>query len=211
MFWFILASLAQVAVMVKQEDFKTCAESSFCTRQKAFASLVDEGFPSFWSVEKYDLGPVVTLECADSLGSKFTFKLTPFEKAFRLSVGIDGAFDKTQDYAVETMFSKVSYEHQVTNSSLVLSVDQNKVVINTAPKSFKIEFWRKEVPVMVFNNKGYLYLEKNRSRQKDLKDDFSMLKGKKNFDDLMNNLIYNSWDESFRGKTDSKPKGRIEH
>jgi alpha 1,3-glucosidase len=209
MFWIILACLAQVAVMVKQEDFKTCAQSSFCTRQKAFASLVDEGFPSFWSVEKYDLGSVITLECTDALGSKFTFKLTPFEKAFRLSVGIEGAFDKTQDYAVETMFSTVPYEHQVTDSSLVLSVDQNKVVINTAPKSFKIEFLRKDIPVMVFNDKGYLYLEKNRSRQNDLKDDFSMLKDKKNFNDLMNNLNYNSWEEGFRGTTDSKPKGRI--
>jgi hypothetical protein len=124
--------------MVKQEDFKTCRQSSFCTRQKAFASLVDEGFPSFWSVEKYDLGSMVTLDCSDSLGSKFAFKLTPFQNAFRLSVGIDGAFDKTQDYAVEKMFPTVSYKHEIINTSLVLHIDQNKVVINTAPKSFKI-------------------------------------------------------------------------
>lgn len=203
MFWLTVASLIQVALMVKVQDFKTCSQSAFCTRQQAFAKLVDEGYQAFWSVQKYDLGRIVTLDCMDSLGSKFSLKMTPFEQSFRLSVGINGAFDNTVDYAVENIFDVVSYKHEIINSSLILNIGLNKAVINIAPRSFKIEFWRNDVPVMVFNDKGYLYLESN----KEIKDEFNMIKDKKNFNDLISNLNKNIGPESFGGNTDSKPKG----
>lgn len=201
MIWFLIVSLIGQAVMVKQQDFKTCAQSAFCVRQRAFADIVDDGYPSFWSVEKYDIGQVVTLDCLDSFGSKFSFKLTPYETAFRLSVGIDGAFGNTQEYATENLFDIVPYKHDITNSSVVLTVGSNKVVISTIAKAFKIEFWRNDVPVIVFNNKGYLHLEKNR----EINNELNVVK--KDLTDLIRDLNMNMGPETFNGNTDSKPKG----
>ena len=195
--------------MVKQSDFKTCSESSFCSRQQAFASIVDEGFPSKWSVVEYEIGKVVTLTCADTFGSKFSFTLSPFERAFRLKVGVDGAYDKAGDFAIENIFTIVSYTHEIKNESIILSIDDNRVIINTGIKSFKMEFFRGDTPVLTFNEKGYLYLEKNRDKGVELGEEFSMLKDKKNYNDLMAAINKDSWSESFGGSTDSKPKGNL--
>ena len=206
MFWGLFSALIPIALMVKVADFKTCSQSSFCNRQKAFAALADYGFPS-WSVETYDLGEIVNLKVRDSLGSEFNFKIAPHEKAFRISVGIDGAYDQVRDYALESVFDTVAYTHEVINSSIIVNAGKNKMIVNTAPKAFNIQFWKEDRLMMIFNERGYLHLEKNRDRSVRLEEEFSMLKDKKNYMELIDQINDNPWDESFASKTDTKPKG----
>ncbi|KAI8999776.1 glycosyl hydrolases family 31-domain-containing protein [Gaertneriomyces semiglobifer] len=212
----LFATLLQVHA-VKRHDFKTCAQSAFCRRQRGFASLTSHR-PSSYKLS----GPptvqnsVVKGTLHNTQNEEFEFSLDVREdNTVRLRIKENKKDAKARfevgELAVEksTFPSPVDVESHTTNGVTNVLFGHKpgeekigKIVIHHNP--FKLEFWENGVPKVILNNRGYLNYETgqmhNATEQITESDSETIAALKKE-------LYADEGPESFGGKLDSKPHG----
>lgn len=175
---------------VKREDFKTCAQSGFCTRNRAYADLAKES--SNWA-SPYQLNPSTLrlskgILSGDLINTQEDVQPSPrpglaFElhlldnDAVRVRINerdpIQPRYDGVQDTVLikpYRMAQEDRYQRISKDDSGVLTVqygtqNQNTIKVSSAP--FKIEFLANGVPTVLLNEEGLLRFERLRTKQQE--------------------------------------------
>ncbi|KAF9576907.1 hypothetical protein EC968_000032 [Mortierella alpina] len=175
---------------VKREDFKTCAQSGFCTRNRAYADLAKES-PNWTS--PYQLNPSTLrlskgILSGDLINTQEDVQPSPrpglaFElhlldnDAVRVRINerdpILPRYDGVQDTVLIKpygMAQEDAYQRISKGDSGVLTVqygsqNQNTIKVSSAP--FKIEFLANGVPTVLLNEEGLLRFERLREKQQE--------------------------------------------
>ncbi|KAI1320608.1 hypothetical protein EDD11_000130 [Mortierella claussenii] len=243
-------ALSVVAVLgcvdaVKREDFKTCSQSGFCARNRAYADLVKES-PQWTS--PFQLNPaslrlqkgVLSGELINtqedqqpSLKPGLAFELHLLENdAVRVRINERDPVHPRYDGVQETVLVKAyglakeqqedggartGYRRLEKDNNGVLTIqygaqDQNTVKVSSAP--FKIEFLVNGVSTVVLNEEGLLRYERLRNKPEETLDEEKLKEqGTEGGEivieksELEKKLEENLWEETFKGSTDSKPRG----
>ena len=211
--------------MVKQETFKTCAQSGFCVRHRAFASLRSTWKDPIWSIDN-DLKQTshsltALLKCNQFPEAKFQGEWYLFEDSLRFKlVEVDGLEPRYEfPFSIESLPKGVKVlDVKSLGNTVKVDFGNNQVVITKSPFSFKVYGGKDRVPAMDFNSRDFLYFEPYRKNQTTppfavLPDDGEASdEGKseeeKRLDDLKKKVVEGLSTEIFGGKTDSKLKGK---
>ncbi|KAI7830303.1 glycosyl hydrolases family 31-domain-containing protein [Gamsiella multidivaricata] len=173
---------------VKREDFKTCAQSGFCARNRAYAELAKET-PNW--ISPFQMNPsslrlkdgILTGDLIDTQEEKqpsprpgLAFELHLLDNdAVRVRItereGVLPRYDGVQDTVLVKPYGMAkdsSYKQLSKDTDGVLSIQygaqrQNTVKISSAP--FKIEFLVNDVTTVVLNGEGLLRFERLRKKQ----------------------------------------------
>ncbi|KAH7056572.1 glycosyl hydrolases family 31-domain-containing protein [Linnemannia elongata] len=173
---------------VKREDFKTCSQSGFCTRNRAYADIAKEN-PQWAS--PFQLNPsslrlsngVLTGDLinvqedkqpSDKPALAFELHLLDTDAA-RVRINernpIQPRYDGVQDtvlikpygHATEGSYQKLSKDENGVLTIQYGAKNQNTVRISSAP--FKIEFLVNGVPTVLLNDEGLLRFERLRNKE----------------------------------------------
>lgn len=222
---------------VKREDFKTCAQSGFCARNRAYADLAKET-PQWTS--PFQLNPSslrlqngiisgdllnTQEEQLPASGRALSFELHLLDtEAVRVRINevdpIKPRYDGVQDTVLIKPYgfsSESKYERLSKDDNGVLTVNygsegKNTVKISSAP--FKVEFLVNGVSTVILNEEGLLRFE--RLRNKEAEPEKLVDQGAEGEQEgdikieksaLELKLVENLWDERFKDNTDSKPRG----
>ncbi|KAG0258249.1 hypothetical protein BG011_003404 [Mortierella polycephala] len=175
---------------VKREDFKTCAQSGFCTRNRAYAELAKE--TPQW-ISPFQLNPsslrlqggiltgdLINIEEDKQPSSKsgLAFELHLLDNdSVRVRINerdpIHPRYDGVKDTVLIKpygMANENSYQKLAKDDSGVLTIqygnkNQNTIKVNSAP--FKIEFLVNGVSTVVLNDEGLLKFERLRKKQEE--------------------------------------------
>jgi len=194
----LLLLFTPFAFMVKQEDFKLCSQSSFCTRQLAYADKVDlNTLPSLYTLQqppilKDGILAFTVMNTRDNvtLTGKIEFMSTG---ALRFALN-DMATDR---YAGTPLHSLMEYAVDKNVKEIGMGeYEFNGYVLVIEESPFKVRVKSQTEDVFVFNDRNYFNYEHHRS--KDTSNDTV---------DLTDPMRQGEWQEEFKGFKDSKPKG----
>jgi len=172
---------------VKREDFKTCSQSGFCTRNRAYADIAKEDpkWASPFQLNPSSLrlkGGILTGDLFNtqesqqpsaSTGLGFELHLLDND-VVRVRINerdpIHPRYDGVQDTVLIKPYSfatEANYERLQKDDNGVLTIqygpnNRNTVRISSAP--FKIEFLVNGVPTVLLNNDGLLRFERLKSK-----------------------------------------------
>lgn len=213
-----LSLLAQVSMAVKHEDFKTCEQSSFCRRHRAFADLMTKETTDYVTPSPYSVVP-------DSVhldGHSLVVSVQHNTEKVPLKVTVDflesGAvrirgqeekplkprFDDTQKYVLRNQGSQLRYapadsvklqSDAQTGASVhtasYATASNSSFSVRVAEKPWTLEYLQGEKLIMQLNTKGFFHFE--HLREMNDSDEVSGEDGTK--------------EETFRSWTDTKPRG----
>ena len=214
--------------MVKHGDFKTCEQSTFCVRHRAFEELKAAGegpVPWKWEASSAKFGAksisafLSSDDFQEMLKAEFTI-LADNTVRFKL-VEKDPLHPRYEfPFGLESEPNSLPYQKQIDEKSGKITVtfdSKNSLEIIPSPFSFTLSHNSK--PAIAFNSRGLLYYEPYRKEQtvphfaivhdeglseeekKDIPDD------EKKIIELKKKLSRGLGSDDFNGKTDSKPKG----
>ncbi|TPX59150.1 hypothetical protein PhCBS80983_g02653 [Powellomyces hirtus] len=229
----VLAIFSQPGEMVKQEDFKQCAQSAFCVRQRAYADLTDTGSTTPYelvagSLEVESEQGIVTASLIDTKRNiPFSFTVNVLERntarvVIKEARPLAPRYELTGDLALDEKYPKsVPIDNVKHDGKGVTTVKfgENALVVRSKPFSFELRVGG--VPAISFNDKGYLYYEHWRQKEATgevLENEAAEAEGavpepesgsekEKKIRELEKALKKDLWEESFNGKVDSKPHG----
>ncbi|KAF9986257.1 hypothetical protein BGZ65_008301 [Modicella reniformis] len=172
---------------VKREDFKTCAQSGFCTRNRAYADYAKE--TSNWA-SPFQLNPpslrlqagvlkgelINTQEEQPSSRPALSFELQLIDNdAVRVRINeqdpIHPRYDGVQDTVIVKPYglaNESTYQFKQEGGVTLIQYgaqNQNTIKITSAP--FKIEFLVNGVSTIVLNEEGLLRFERLRKNQQE--------------------------------------------
>jgi mannosyl-oligosaccharide alpha-1,3-glucosidase len=227
----LLLALVHPAEMVKREDFKTCKQSGFCTRQQAYAHLVDNKatlnatYSLVPSSLKYDATKIsaqlMGIDPTDVYNVDFLFQQNI--NAVRLKIAERNPLfprHSVADYALSPSFLKDTIKpsqslfkiiSETPNKDVrVVFGNNNTLAISYNP--FRFEIAHNDIPLITFNERGYFYYEVYRNKDDASKnplfangtDDPSATSGVPLW---KRDVVAGLWEESFNGKADTKPRG----
>ncbi|CAG8589907.1 10046_t:CDS:2 [Paraglomus brasilianum] len=174
----VVITLLQCAA-VKREDFRTCAQTSFCRRNRAYADQISDNnliSPYIATRESLKLdGGILSGEIVNTLTLiKFTFTLDLLEgNMARLRVNeknpIAKRYSQTSKYVLvgEPKTTKHYRIFDTEDDPLVMNIafgddEQNELLVYCSP--FRIEFYRQDKAVVVLNERGLLNYEHLREK-----------------------------------------------
>jgi len=193
-FTFIITSLLiSPGMCVKREDFKTCSQSGFCTRQRAYANLVDKTSTNsaspyrvipntieFNKNEGYITAKVIKTTSVASpdvppAGAIFNIKLDLLKSgSVRMNFGeaeddIKTRFDVApivlDNNTPETFKNAKSSENNNENIvSYTFGEKDNETTIVITLNPLKIELLKEGEVVLAFNQNGYFNFEEHRHK-----------------------------------------------
>jgi mannosyl-oligosaccharide alpha-1,3-glucosidase len=217
----ILLTLLQ-CIAVKREDFRTCAQTSFCKRNRAYADKhSDNGIRSPYIAAHESLkleGGVLSGEIINTLTSiKFVFTLDLLEGDMaRLRINekhpIATRYNETPDHVLVGK-PKTTKHFKIIDSEdpLVLDIvfDDNEILVYCSP--FRIEFYRNNDAVVILNERGLFNFEHLREKEDKAQPplvDQSSEGGSADVPESENKEEEGLWEETFNGKVDAKPRGK---
>ncbi|KAF9436979.1 hypothetical protein BGZ76_002382 [Entomortierella beljakovae] len=175
---------------VKREDFKTCAQSGFCTRNRAYADLAKETpnwaspFQLIPSTLKLDNGILsgdlinIQEDSQPMPRSGLTFELHLLDNdAVRVRINerepafprYDGLKDtvivRPYGLAKDSTYTSLNDDGSGALTIQCGATNQNTIKITSAP--FKIEFLVNDVPTVVLNDEGLMRFERLRRKQEE--------------------------------------------
>ncbi|KAG0328218.1 hypothetical protein BGZ99_005884 [Dissophora globulifera] len=188
----LVLACASTASAVKREDFKTCAQSGFCARNRAYADIAKEA-PDW--VSPFQLTPASVrlrngIFTADLINTHESTNPSPRpplalelhlldNDAVRVRINERDAILPRYDGVQETVLVKpygfasdVTYELSTDTASGTTTIqygsqNQNTVKIGSAP--FKIEFLVNGVSTVLLNDEGLLRFETLRRKEEEQK------------------------------------------
>jgi len=197
-FTFITTLLISPSMCVKQEDFKKCDQSGFCTRQRAYADLVDK--TNTRNASPYQVIPDTvelnkkegfltakvlktasnTLSDADPIEVKFNLKLDLLK-----SGSVRMHFEEAED-TIKTRFDVSPYaldnNTPETSKNIDLKKDDNTVSLTFGEDNdlttllltyhpLKIELIKDGEVAIAFNQNGYFNFEEHRLKEEEQPQD----------------------------------------
>lgn len=228
MLWPIAISLTMALVVsaVKREDFKSCAQSGFCTRNRAYADLASET-PDWESPFRLDPAslqledgiltgdlmhtPTTSSSSAESSGALndgYTLEIHLLDNdAVRVRMSERDPKRRRYDglhktVLVKPLISSSQYDHLARDENGLFTINygsqrQNSARIRFAP--FQIEFLVDGVSTLVLNEGGLLKIEAAQARN-DVADTRTRAL-------LERRLEQGMWSERFKDIVDTKPRG----
>lgn len=189
---FLWLTLLSIVTAMKFDDFKTCSQSGFCRRNRAYADQV--------TTSPYQLVPNSIQTNNDHVYAEIINKETRVMMTMDVYVLQDNTArvrineknpikPRYDDHIKHTLYSEPQLAGQSTVDSQKEVIIKNKertIVIH--PDPLRIEFLVNDQPVITLNERGFFNFEHLR-----LKD------GESGQDDL--------WEETFKTWTDPKPNG----
>jgi len=162
---------------VKREEFKRCDQSSFCTRQKAFADLVKlNSTPSSYAllVETLSFNKINGRISADILNRQenvlFSFQFYAYKNgAARIQIKektpLKPRWNGLEDLCLTgtTLPDADLNYHQHPDHSLEFSFGNN-IAFSIIPDPFKFEVTSHGIPIITFNERNYFYFEHTRNK-----------------------------------------------
>lgn len=226
--WPIVISLTMALVVsaVKREDFKSCAQSGFCTRNRAYADLASET-PDWESPFRLDPAslqledgiltgdlmhtPTTSSSSAESSGALndgYTLEIHLLDNdAVRVRMSERDPKRRRYDglhktVLVKPLISSTQYDHLARDENGLFTINygsqrQNSARIRFAP--FQIEFLVDGVSTLVLNEGGLLKIEAAQARN-DVADTRTRTL-------LERRLEQGMWSERFKDIVDTKPRG----
>ena len=200
--------LAGSSVGVRRSEFKTCAQSGFCGRQRAYAELtaakqtLEATFsvvPGSWTFsDAIVTANVMGIDPADVFVAVFSFAQTHIN--FRLT--LRNASLTADPFEKQTPSNAVCE----TREGLVVCTSQNNVLtIHSSP--FRWSIAHNGTEAVAWNSLNNLYVETPRERSDTGKEPaFSVAKNDQ-YDALRSELVANYWQETFNNHIDEKPNG----
>ncbi|CEF66342.1 Neutral alpha-glucosidase AB [Strongyloides ratti] len=187
---FLLISLAFLRIFsVDKSNFKTCEQSGFCKRQRAFQSSPDYSVdPSSFSIT-----PTTFEAVAVSNQNRLKVKIVGLNDS-RLRIVIDEENGLRKRFSPtialngepqEDNLKDIKKEASFTSFSI-----SNDIYLQLHYKPFKLEIKKKDETLVSINSDNLLKYEHFREKKNDGKDDGE-----------------NFWEEDFKGHHDSKPHG----
>ncbi|KAF9182981.1 hypothetical protein BGZ51_004318 [Haplosporangium sp. Z 767] len=175
---------------VKREDFKTCAQSGFCTRNRAYAQLAKETpqwaspfqlNPSSLRLQSGVLtGDLINIEEDKQTSSKpgLAFELHLLDNdSVRVRINERDPTYPRYDGVKDTvlikpygMANESTYQRLAKDDNGVLTIqygDKNQNTIKVSSSPFKIEFLVDGVSTVVLNDEGLLRFERLRKKQEE--------------------------------------------
>ncbi|KAI8928814.1 glycosyl hydrolases family 31-domain-containing protein [Entophlyctis helioformis] len=190
--WLLLLAAAllllQPVAMVKQHDFKTCAQSGFCTRQRAYADLVDRA-----ATENTTYSFVPSSLVLDEAAGRISAQLMGLEPTDVFTVNFhflkngvvrllvderDPLFPRYSGAATFGLNSAGDGLASISFAKDAVSKDEVRVrfgpngaagsplpnVLTIRPNPFRFELAVNNVPAITFNERGYMLFEPHRKR-----------------------------------------------
>lgn len=216
-------ALAASTLAVKRHDFKTCDQSGFCKRNRAFADRSQsDGWQSPYTLSSPTFaGGKLSAEILNEVYPSVGFKLDVTFQAdgvARVQIDeVDGLRQRYNEAAKWTLEPTTQPKTITTNSDFQPTFDPNQtrikynqgryeLVIDHSP--IKLSFLRDETPHVVVNQRGLLNMEHFRLKPVGEGDDGVAQKVTHDkYPHFVADDEIGEWEESFAGKQDSKPKG----
>lgn len=226
--WPIAISLSMVLVVsaVKREDFKSCAQSGFCTRNRAYADLASET-PDWESPFRLDPAslqledgiltgdlihtPTTSSSSAPSggaLNAGYTLEVHLLDNdAVRVRMNERDPNRRRYDglqktVLIKPLISSTQYDQLAQDEKGLFTITygsqrQNSARIRFAP--FQIEFLVDGISTLVLNEGGLLKIEAAQAQ--------SDVTGTRTRTLLERRLEQGMWSERFKDNVDTKPRG----
>ncbi|KAI9307319.1 glycosyl hydrolases family 31-domain-containing protein [Cunninghamella echinulata] len=221
--------MVAVVSSMKFDDFKTCSQSGFCKRNRAYADEVisqGENYKSPYIILQDSIRiQSINDEAKDSLFQAdiqnketnilFTLDMTLLQdNTVRVQINektpLHQRYDDHSQYTLHQPPIPVSAKqvNKDDNNGLVtISLDETrKVILSSDP--FKIEFLVNDTPIITLNERGFFNFEHLRTKETHKPKLIQQTNGD---DDSIEEKIpdteSNLWEESFKSWTDPKPNG----
>lgn len=217
-------TLLASTLAVKRHDFKTCDQSGFCKRNRAFADRSQhDGWQSPYTISSPTFaGGKFSAQIANEVYPSVKFKLdVTFQSdgVARVQMDeVDGLRQRYNEAAKWTLEPTTQPDTVTTDADFSPTFDPNQtrikynqgryeLVIDHAP--IKLSFLRDGTPHVVLNERGLLNME--HFRLKPVGEGDAGVAEKVTHDKYPHFVAddeIGEWEESFAGKPDSKPKGK---
>ncbi|ORY06296.1 hypothetical protein K493DRAFT_252011 [Basidiobolus meristosporus CBS 931.73] len=205
-------------VGVKREDFKTCEQSSFCKRNRDYADAAKtDSASSPYTLTTDTLNFKDGLLTGELLNTQnnvpFVFELNVLENSsarFRMNekTPLKPRYDELKNYVITNP--------PVVDKDATFSVDQSSGVVTLRqpesdstiviqPSPFQVTFLSKGTPLVALNERGFLNFEHLREKPapklvKQEGENAEQETTEDKFEEV-------SWEEHWKGSTDSRPNG----
>ena len=230
-------ALVQGVLSVKHHDFKTCAQSGFCHRNRARADRA-KAIGAKWISPYKLISPkfskgVYRAAVKNSLYREVEFDLeVRFQQDGTVRIlldennGLYQRYNETASYSLvgppvlEFDDSRYQFKVEASKSTITVLANQNQVVIQHEPIQFT--FYRDQQPHLILNERGLLNMEHYRTRPANTETDpvdvliqepegnvapIFTTSESEPFADFADIDDEGHWEESFGGHKDSKPRG----
>lgn len=229
---FIVMATNVVVSAMKPQDFRTCAQTSFCRRNRAYADkATSSSFISPYNVVKDTINienGIISGELINTDNKvSFIFEIhllinniarIKINEKYPLKPRYDGAKYWS---LIQEPFNTLEYTENPSTgkdgvTSLSFGVDRNhKVIIHHTP--FHVELLVNDEPVIIFNNRGFFNFEHLRKKddpanqpeeltiQSEINAEVEIQTEEEKEEKQEEGL----WEETFNGKLDSKPNGNF--
>ncbi|RIA86837.1 glycosyl hydrolases family 31 protein [Glomus cerebriforme] len=219
-----------VVSAVKPQDFRTCAQTSFCRRNRAYADKATSGsFISPYNVIKDTINIEDGIISGELINTEnrvlFIFEIhILINNSVRIRINeknpLKPRYDRVKYWSlIQEPSNTLEYTENSINgkdmfTSLSFGIDRNhKVIIYHTP--FHIELLINDVPIITFNNRGFFNFEHLRKKddpvnkpelviQPDINAEEAEIQTEEEKEEKQEEGL---WEETFNGKIDSKPNG----
>lgn len=222
----VLLVWAIVASAMKKEDFKTCSQSGFCQRNRAYADEVLSHHNDFYSPYTL-LQDTIQFNEDDTKGSHIKADIENTDTKIIFTLDVTLLQDNTARVQVNeksplrpryadharytlqqdpTSVNPLKMDKNTKTGDVTLTLDDTrKLVITSQP--FKMDFMVNDVPIITLNDRGFFNFEHLRTKDTHTP---KMIK-QANSEGIMEEKEAESegtmWEETFKTWTDPKPNG----
>jgi alpha 1,3-glucosidase len=232
-----LVLLTEFVDAVKRQDFKTCSQSGFCRRTRALADRQESHkskwqSPYSLTSPKFDSG-VYRADVANALFPDIQFSLEiRFHSDGVARVLVDQVRGLRQRYNESAIWAlkhdptietdKNAFHVQIGGDESVIKYAHGRHEVHVAHDPILVTFYRDSQPQVVLNERGLLNLEHFRTKPVEaqvgeapdllVQDSAAVEEHMKeepntHFPYFLDENEEGMWEESFGGRTDTKPKG----
>lgn len=232
----VVALFASSSSAVKRGDFKTCAQSGFCRRNRAFADRANEAQAS-WKSPYSIKHPIFTQGSFRAAVSNLLFPTINFSLEVRfqqdgvarvLMDEVDGLrqrYNETATWAVQTepvlAVNDDEFEVSINDATTSIKYANGRHELKIQHQPILLTFFRDGQPHMVFNDAGLLNMEHFRVKPVGVEPEEVVVQDAEHpgeqivivkedaFPGFLPKDDDGMWEESFGGKLDPKPKGTL--
>ncbi|KAI7856514.1 glycosyl hydrolases family 31-domain-containing protein [Circinella umbellata] len=221
----LVFTLTTTTLAMKKDDFKTCAQSGFCRRNRAYADIVTETGDSFQSpytlitdsvrTEKSHIYADVKNTESDILLTLDVYLLQDNTARVRVNEKqpIKPRYDGHGKHTLQAepvLQEGLDKNNVETSPEGVVTITMNddktrKIVIH--PNPLRLEFLVNDSPVISLNNRGLFNFEHLRTKESHKPKMIQHDKDSESTEEKEAPWESGSWEESFKTWTDPKPNG----
>ncbi|CAO3597358.1 unnamed protein product [Absidia cylindrospora] len=210
---------------MKKEDFKTCSQSGFCQRNRAYADDAlsqDGGFRSPYSIVQIsiqfnhnakDSHVKAEIENTDTKVI-FTLDVTLLQdNTARVGINekspLKPRYDDHARYTLHQDPITAAPQHMEKDTKtgvVTVTVDGSRKLVIT-PEPFKMAFLVNDSPIITLNDRGFFNFEHLRTKETHVPKMIKQINDEGVMEEQQSELENTMWEETFKSWTDPKPNG----